>query len=58
MDVLSELDDDRLGGLLREDRFFWLDLTDPGPEALEALGERFGLHPAAVEDSREWGPAA
>ncbi len=55
MDVLSELDDDRLGGLLREDRFFWLDLTDPGPEALEALGERFGLRPAAVEDSREWG---
>jgi magnesium transporter len=34
--------------------FFWLDLMSPTAEDLERMSELLGLHPAAVEDSREW----
>jgi magnesium transporter len=53
--VLHSLDDERLDGLLAGDHFFWLDLEAPTPSAIRALGERFHLHPLAVEDTLEFG---
>jgi magnesium transporter len=32
----------------------WLDLHDPGPGELEAVGELFGLHSASLQDSTEF----
>ncbi len=34
--------------------YFWLDLISPEEADLERVSELLGLHPAAVEDSREW----
>ncbi len=48
MRVLTGLDD------LPAGEFFWLDLVSPTLDDLERLGDQLGLHPAAVEDSREW----
>ena len=36
----------------------WLDVTDPGPEELEALQRTFGLHALSIEDSLRWGQRA
>jgi magnesium transporter len=33
------------------DGFVWIGLHDPSPEVVEAVGERFKLHPLAVEDA-------
>lgn len=55
MQVLHSLDDPRLGELLAADQFFWLDLEAPAPERIHALGQRFGLHPLALEDTLEFG---
>ncbi|HVL95487.1 MAG TPA: CorA family divalent cation transporter [Solirubrobacteraceae bacterium] len=54
MEVLTEIDDDRIRALRARDEFFWLDLIDARPEEVEALGYLLELHPAAIEDSREW----
>ena len=35
--------------------FFWLDLERPSPDSIELLGELFGFHPLALEDSRHFG---
>jgi magnesium transporter len=35
--------------------FFWLDLHRPGAEELALLGETFGFHPLALEDSAHLG---
>ena len=37
---------------LESGRFFWLDLLDPGNDEIEKLGELFGFHPLALEDTR------
>ncbi len=55
MDVLTSVDEARCSELRRDDRFFWLDLVDPEPAELAALGELLGLHALAVEDTREFG---
>src|SRR3954452_21117886 len=55
MEVLERVDPDRLAELRERDEFFWLDLTDPGPEDVKALGEVLGLHPVAIEDTIEFG---
>jgi magnesium transporter len=47
---LETIDRDAIAGLLRNDEYFWLDLTDPGPDDAAALGEIFGFHPLALED--------
>ena len=39
---------------LERDHFFWLDLTSPGPEELAKLGELFGFHPLALEDTEHF----
>jgi magnesium transporter len=40
-----------LGG----DGVFWLDLHRPSQEQLEAVGDAFGFHPLAIEDSAHFG---
>jgi magnesium transporter len=40
---------------LERDEFFWLDLDNPGPEERAQLGEIFGFHPLALEDTEHFG---
>src|SRR4051794_1884836 len=54
VEVLTEVDRERVGKLLEADHFFWLDLVGPSRDALDSLSALLGLHPAAVEDTREW----
>ena len=55
MQVLTRVEPDELQRLAAADDFFWLDLLDPTPLDLEVLGNLLGLHPAATEDTLEWG---
>lgn len=55
MEVLTRVEPEELQRLTAEDRFFWLDLVGPTPLDLEVLGNLLGLHPAAIEDTLEWG---
>src|SRR5690348_12064045 len=34
---------------------FWVDIEDPTDEVVDELGTRLGLHPLAVEDSKQFG---
>src|SRR5688500_19614183 len=54
MEVLTSLDADRIRSCLERDEFFWLDLAQPAPEALDEIGALLRLHPLALEDSREF----
>jgi magnesium transporter len=53
--VLHSLDDAALSQCLGADEFFWLDLLAPSDADVHRMGERFGLHPLAIEDSLEFG---
>ena len=55
MDVLTAVDDDRIASDLQAGHQFWLDLVDPPDEEVDRLGELLGLHPVAIEDTREFG---
>jgi magnesium transporter len=55
MEVFTGIDESRIAAQRQRDEFFWLDLVDPEPAAVDALGERLGLHPVALEDTREFG---
>jgi magnesium transporter len=55
MEVLTAIDEERIGELRRKDEFFWLDLADPSAADLDALEAALGLHPVAMEDTREFG---
>ncbi len=48
-----ELDLDDATETLHEfpDGFVWIGIRDPSPEAVAAVGERFDLHPLALEDA-------
>jgi magnesium transporter len=48
-------DGELLAGLQERGEFFWLALHDPGEATLRDIGERFGLHELAVEDSERFG---
>ena len=37
---------------------FWLDIENPTDEVIDQLGTRLGLHPLAVEDSKQFGQRA
>ena len=37
---------------------FWLDIEDPTDEIIDELATRLGLHPLAVEDSKQFGQRA
>ena len=54
MEILTSVDREKIAELRREDHFFWLDLMDPSAQELDMLGEMLGLHPLALEDTREW----
>jgi magnesium transporter len=55
MEVLTEVQGERIRRLLDADTFFWLDLLSPTHDQMETLSALINLHPAAVEDTREWG---
>jgi magnesium transporter len=55
MDVLTAVDPDRIASDLDAGHQFWLDLIDPPDEEVNRLGEKLGLHPVAIEDTREFG---
>jgi magnesium transporter len=55
MEVLTEVDEARIGSLLERHEFFWLDLHRPGADAFARVGDMLGLHAMAMEDTREFG---
>ena len=55
MEVLQKLEKDRITALRERDEFFWLDLEAPSDEDLDTVGELLGIHPVAIEDTREFG---
>ncbi len=55
MQVLDRLDRERVSELRRRDEFFWLDLHAPAEEDVGRLGEIFGFHPVAMEDTAHFG---
>ncbi len=54
MEVLTAVDAGRIEDLRARGEFFWLDLHEPADEELGRAGKALGLHPLAVEDSREF----
>ncbi|HET7446144.1 MAG TPA: magnesium/cobalt transporter CorA [Solirubrobacterales bacterium] len=50
MRFLESIDREAISDLLQRDEYFWLDLTDPGEEEAQAVGELFSFHPLALED--------
>jgi magnesium transporter len=54
MEVLSEVDGERIAALRGRDEFFWLDLESPSEADLDAVGELLALHELALEDTREF----
>ncbi len=54
MEVLTTVDEERIARLLADGTFFWLDLLRPSARDLNALASQLGMHPAAIEDTREW----
>jgi magnesium transporter len=54
VEILTSVDREKIAELRRQDHFFWLDLANPAPPDLDMLGELLGLHPLALEDTREW----
>jgi magnesium transporter len=52
--VLTTVDAAEIARLRAADEFFWVDLTDPSDEAVDGLGAALGLHPVALEDTREF----
>jgi magnesium transporter len=55
MHVLGKADLAQLRSLQGGEEPVWLDLRDPDDEELDSVGEILGLHPLAIEDSREFG---
>lgn len=49
------IDETAIKDHLASDHFFWLDLTAPTAEDVEALRELFGFHPLALEDLLHFG---
>jgi magnesium transporter len=55
MDVLTAVDVDRIRSDQGDGHQFWIDLVAPSDEDVNRLGEMLGLHPVAIEDTREFG---
>jgi magnesium transporter len=53
--VFTALDEAKIKELRERDEFFWIDLVDPSDEDVDQLGRVLGLHPVAMEDTREFG---
>jgi magnesium transporter len=52
--VLHSVDDPQIPELLARNEFFWLKVAGCSDEQIAELGQRFGLHPLAIEDSQEF----
>jgi magnesium transporter len=55
MDVLTAVDADRIAADQRSGHSFWIDLASPSDDEVNRVGELLGLHPVAIEDTREFG---
>ena len=53
--VLKEPTEEDIQARLQGNVFFWLDLHAPPSGDIAMLGEVFGFHPLALEDSAEFG---
>ena len=53
--MLDTIDEHAIDELTARGEFFWLDLVDPSEQELNALAQRLGWHPLALEDTREFG---
>jgi magnesium transporter len=51
MRVLDHIDERAIDELTARGEFFWLDVVGASDAELQRLGERFGWHPLAVEDT-------
>jgi magnesium transporter len=52
--VLTTVDEARIRELRARDEFFWVDVISPSDADLNMLGALLGLHPLALEDTREF----
>src|SRR4051812_30047265 len=55
MHILTTVGPDEVKALKAGDEFFWIDLVDPAEHEIDMLGEMLGLHPVALEDTKEFG---
>jgi magnesium transporter len=55
MEVLTEVEPERIQALRARDEFFWLDLKAPSDADLASAGRVLALHELALEDTREFG---
>ena len=53
--ILTSIDSAKIADHRKRDEFFWLDLDSPSEADLDALQQELGLHPMALEDTREFG---
>jgi magnesium transporter len=53
--ILTRIDRDAIRALRERDEFFWLELHDVSPDAIEDVAELFDLHPMAVKDLLAFG---
>jgi magnesium transporter len=52
--LIESSDVDQLGRLVAaDDSRTWIDLTNPAPDLVAAVGRRLGLHPLVIDDIRE-----
>ena len=54
-DLLEELSPSLVGQLIEAGRPFWIDIESPTDEIIDRLAAHLGLHPLAVEDSKQFG---
>lgn len=52
--LFDSVDDRHLDELIERREFFWLDVHSPTDEQLDGLARRFGWHPLALEDTKEF----
>jgi magnesium transporter len=52
--VLTRVEPEAVEQLVARDEFFWLDLLDPADVELDSVGALLGLHPLALEDTKEF----
>src|SRR4051794_37521798 len=52
---MTTVDPAQIAAMRERDEFFWVDLVTPADAAVDDLGTALGLHPVALEDTREFG---
>jgi magnesium transporter len=51
----SDVNDPAVADHIERDHFFWLDIEDPTEDDIGRLGQLFGFHPLALDDSLRFG---